>query len=250
MQRLRTTVLTSRRGRAAKLPLQRFLARMGYQLEPIQRSYDDFARGLLQRQGVDVLIDVGANQGQYARRFRERGFNGRIVSFEPMKEAFEHLQKEAASDCEWEVRRLALGRRKETRELQVAANSVSSSLLPIVIQHVRAEPTSRTVGTEKVHVSTLDDELVAESPDARLWLKLDVQGYELAVLEGAPNVLQRCHIVQCEVSLRELYKGQAHYLEILETLNTAGFTPVRFIPGFSDARTGEMLQVDLIGARI
>jgi FkbM family methyltransferase len=250
VQHLRRTILTSRRGRAVKLPIQKFLARMGYQLEPVHTRSEDFIRGLLQRHGVNVLVDVGANQGQYARRFRDRGFTGRIVSFEPMKEAFEHLRKEAASDSRWEVRRLAIGSGIDTAELRIAANSVSSSLLPIGVRHIQMEPMSRTVRTEIVRVSTLDHELAAESPEARMWLKLDVQGYELAVLEGAPSVLKRTRIIQCEVSVRELYEGQPHYLEILERLNSAGFTPVQFISGFCDARTEELLQFDLIGARL
>ena len=164
----------------------------GYELTPLNKPYDAFVLGLLERQRVDVLIDVGANQGQFARRFRDRGFTGRIVSFGTHgRQAFNRLASEASSDRRWTVRRVALGDHPSTAELHVTANSVSSSLLPIGALHLLAEPASRHVRTETVQVSTLDNEMAEELPRSRFWLKVDVQGYEKVVLRGAPAVLAR-----------------------------------------------------------
>jgi FkbM family methyltransferase len=250
VKNLRTGILSSRWARVAKGPVQRSLAALGYELTPLNKPYDAFVLGLIERQGVDVLVDVGANQGQYARRFRDRGFTGRIVSFEPMREAFDRLASEASWDRHWTVRRVALGDRPSTAELHVSANSVSSSLLSVGPRHLRAEPASRHVRTETVQVSTLDNELAGDLSVSRFWLKLDVQGYEKAVLEGASAVLARSRVVQCELSTQELYQGQAPYLEVLATLDAARYSPVYLLPGFADAATGEMLQFDVIVARI
>ena len=167
-----------------------------------------------------------------------------------MSEAFSRLAAESATDSQWTVRNVALGDRPSTAELNVAANSVSSSLLPIGTLHVRAEPASRRVRTESVRVSTLDVELAGEPRTSRLWLKLDVQGYERAVLDGAHQTLGRTRVVQCELSSRELYSGQAPYLEILAALNRAGYSLVYIVPGFADPSTGELLQFDVLVARL
>lgn len=250
MQNLRRALLTSRFARAAKLPTQRILGEIGYELRPKQKSYEDFIRDLSARQRIGVLVDVGANQGQFAREFRDRGFGGRIISFEPMHDAFSRLKAQASSDTQWEVRQVALGDAAGEAELHVTANSVSSSLLPISAHHAALEPTSRIVRSEAVRVSTLDSELHGEPPKSRFWLKLDVQGYEGAVLAGGEAALARTHVVQCELSNRELYHGQSNYLAILQRLDLAGFTPVYVLPGFSDPLTGEMLQFDIIAARL
>jgi FkbM family methyltransferase len=250
MQRLRSGFHTSRWGRAAKGPIQRFVGAMGYEIVPKRKAHDQFVLGLIQRQGIDVLVDVGANQGQYARGFRERGFRGRMVSFEPLPQAFQRLRAASLRDGMWEVRRLAIGSHCGVVDLHVAANSVSSSLLPIGELHVQSEPTSRLVGIERVEMSTLDDQFAQDSSGAHFWLKLDVQGYEKMVLDGGRGVLARSRVVQCELSTRELYRGQSDYLEVLAELEQAGFSTVQLLPGFVDPRTGDLLQFDVIAARV
>jgi len=249
MRRVRSALLSSRLGRAAKAPVRRSLAAVGYELVPTRQSEREFVLGLLLRQHIDTLIDVGANQGQYAERFRRWGFAGRMISFEPMGEAFARLQRNATADPMWEARMAALGAEPGSATLRVSANSVSSSLLPIGSVHVEAEPASRTVRTEMVPVSTLDAELAAEAQEHGYWLKLDVQGYEKEVLLGATDVLTHTRVVQCELSTRQLYAGQPSYLDVLPLLDEAGFTPVNIVPGFCDPATGEMLQFDIVAAR-
>ena len=248
MRRLRTAILTSRTGRAAKAPIQRFLATLGYELAPLNKSYDEFVLALVRRQRVDVLVDVGANQGQYARRFRDRGFAGRIISFEPMREAFDRLASEARSEGRWAVRRVALGDHPSIAELHVAANSVSSSLLPIGTLHVRAEPASRYVRTESVHVSTLDNELASEPSASRFWLKLDVQGYELSALKGCENLLQHFAYVYAECSFVELYKGHALADEIIAWLRERGFI-LSGVYNLAYDRGGKAVQADFLFTR-
>src|SRR5205085_1051670 len=101
-----------------------------------------------------------------------------------------------------------------------------------------------------VSVSTLDAELSARFADRRFWLKIDVQGAEGDVLAGGAETLSRAGIVQCELSTRQLYEGQSHYLDVLRVLHEAGFTPVRLIDGFTDPRQGDLLQFDVIAARL
>jgi len=248
MTTLRDRLLTSTALRALKLPIQRGLRRVGYELAPINVGHSELVQGLLARHAIDLLVDVGANQGQFAQEFRDQGYTGSMSSFEPMEAAFGLLQKVAASDPLWTVTKSALGDKAGEARLGVAANSVSSSLLPITAAHVEAESASRTTGHEIVTVTTLDAQLRDVKGDA-LWLKLDVQGYEHQVLLGATETLGRTEVVQCEMSFRELYAGQTHYLDLLQFLDAAGFLPVSVVPGLTHPVTGEAMQCDLLYAR-
>ena len=86
--------------------------------------------------------------------------------------------------------------------------------------------------------------MYASSPADRVLLKIDVQGYEAQVLEGAPRTLAACRAVVTEMSLVPLYKGQMLVREMWDALVSAGFEAWSLEPGFRDPRTGRMLQID------
>ena len=198
--------------------------------------------------GIDTVLDVGANEGQYARSLREAGYSGRFFSFEPLESAHSRLMEWAARDPLWTVApRMALGNEDGTLSINVSANSYSSSALPMLDSHLRADPASRYVRTEVVRVARLDTiakELVL--PPKSLFLKIDVQGFERQVLEGAENLMPRIAGAQLELSLVPLYEGQALLLPLIETMGRNGFEVSGFVPGLVDPATGRTLQVDTI----
>jgi len=204
------------------------------------RNYPHLRRPLLLvAEGIDVVLDVGANDGSWAGELRAGGYSGRIVSFEPLAQSFAALDRTA----DWEVHRLALGDRSGRTRLHVAANRQSSSLLPMADRHVRAAPESAVVGTEEVEVARLDDLGVVQSGD-RVYLKLDVQGAELDVLRGAALTLAAVRIVEAELSAVELYAGQALLGEVTEHLRLAGLDLIGLEPSFRDRVTGDLLQAN------
>jgi FkbM family methyltransferase len=230
---------------------------MGVELQPyvkgipVQPREEDFRRvRLMASRGITVLLDVGANIGQYALRTRHAGYRGRIVSFEPIQAAFADLSARAAADPAWECRRNALGSSLGESEIHISRNSYSSSLLEMEDRHLRTAPDSAYVGSERITVVPLDsvwDELV-DSSDRPL-LKLDVQGFELEALRGAERSLPSLIGVQCELSLVPLYAGAPSYREVLEFLDAAGFRLAGFEPALFDPETGELLQADGIFVR-
>jgi FkbM family methyltransferase len=205
-----------------------------------------FAEQLASRR-VDAVLDVGANSGQYALGLRRAGFDGRIISFEPLAEPFSVLEGRAVRDPLWECERCALGEADGTISINVAGNAgESSSVLPMLKSHQEAYPPANYVGTEEVPIHRLDT--VAPrilGPTDRIFLKIDVQGFEKHVLAGGKATIDdRCVGVQLELSFLPLYEGGMLIREALDLADSLGFTLAGLRPCFTDPRNGEMLQAD------
>lgn len=202
---------------------------------------------LLDRLRTTVVIDIGANEGQFAADLRAAGYRGRIVSVEPLSQAHAKLTKTAAKDSQWTVAdRCAVGAAAGNATLHVAGNSVSSSLREMTAAHLDAAAYSKYVGTEEVRVVTLAD-LIAQhagSSDAGVFVKLDVQGHERDVLAGAGIHLDTVGGIQLELSLVELYAGQALMPAQVEFLAGHGLSLWSLDRGFMDGNTGRLLQCD------
>ena len=220
----------------------------------LTRAHWDIHRGVplaihrqavLDRLGHASVLDVGANEGLYGEAMRKAGFTGRIYSFEPLPDAFALLAKRAAHDSKWTVEKAACGDAKGTLEIHKSKNSVSSSILSMNETHRAAAPSSEYVGEPiPCDVVTLDDYFAASDDSERFYLKMDVQGYEDRVLRGAHNVLSRIDAIETEISLTDLYEGQASWHELVGAL-LDDFELADFRPGFraSDYR---LLQADIL----
>lgn len=194
---------------------------------------------------VDVVVDVGANTGQYGAVLRRHGYRGRLLSLEPMSREFAQLRAAAAADCRWEAWRCAAGAEPGEITINVAGNSVSSSALPMLDAHADAAPRSVYVGTDTAPVDRLDALLADRWVRWRHpFLKVDTQGLEREVLSGAGEDLRQFVGVEMEMSLTPLYEGQMLLPEALETLDKAGFRLAGLHPAFVDQRSGETYQVD------
>lgn len=202
---------------------------------------------LLDRLRTTVVVDIGANEGQFAADLRSAGYRGRIISVEPLSGAHAALAKAAAKDSQWIVAdRCAVGAAAGKATLHVAGNSVSSSLREMTAAHLDAAAYSKYVGTEDVPVVTLAD-LIAQyagSSDSSVFVKLDVQGHERDVLTGAGEHLDTIGGIQLELSLVELYAGQALMPAQVEFLATRGLSLWSLDRGFMDGKTGRLLQCD------
>jgi len=200
----------------------------------------------MQKFGIDLVLDVGANTGQFASEIRRCGYAGRIVSFEPLSSAHGELLQTSAGDSKWDAYpRCAIGDTNGEAEINIAGNSESSSILPMLESHCRAAPKSAYQGKEKVAIKTLDVVAGQYLKDARAaLLKIDTQGFEWHVLDGARETLPHIKGIVVELSLVPLYEGQHLWRDAITRLETAGFILWAFKPVFSDQETGRTLQVD------
>jgi FkbM family methyltransferase len=225
--------------------------RCGYEILGPSRAYatQRSLAGLLRQERIDLVLDVGANTGQFAGELREFGYDGRILSFEPLASAYAQLCSNAKGDPNWTIAdRTAIGAEAGSAEIHVSAANASSSILDMLPSHSKAAPESIYVGTEKVPINRLDD-LHAPSPADRVLLKIDVQGYERQVLEGATRILGSCRAVISEMSLVPLYEGQVLAKELSHLLEAHGFEPWSLEPIFRDPVTGRLLQFDGVFVR-
>jgi FkbM family methyltransferase len=198
---------------------------------------------------INLVLDIGANTGQYATRLRDAGYAERIVSFEPASAAFRLLSETARGDRLWTTKHLALGARSGDARLNVSESLLASSFLNIGPRHVALLPSSRTVSSELVPMGTIDevwDDVVSEGD--RVYLKMDVQGFELQVLAGASRSLADVALLEAELSLRPLYDGAPPYTQVVSHLAQVGFRLVSLQEGPEDPQTGEMLEFDGIFA--
>lgn len=229
----------------AKVPLRNTYLRLCNRLSrgnAYSRFYD--------RYDINLVLDVGANKGQYGRELIRSGYTGRIVSFEPLASAFEKLNLNRWSFSQWKAEPFALGSTNSTATFNIAGNSQSSSLQPMLDSHVEAAPAAAYVDTCEVQVRRLDDVFDQYcGTNDRCYVKLDVQGHEHEVIAGAEKCLDRIIALQMELSMRPLYAGAQTYQQAIEMMQDLGYRLMLITPGFGDAQTGEMLQADGVFVR-
>lgn len=228
--------------------LKRFIRSFGFDLRHYHPGTSEAAQiaKMLSIHEVDLVFDVGANTGQFGRFLRDAGYKGGIVSFEPTMDAWSRLKQESKSDPLWTIApRAAIGDFDGDVKINLSANSVSSSVMNMLDAHSDAAPESLYVGSENVPMFKLDslanDYLTQNS---RAFLKIDTQGYEDKVLQGAADLLSKVVGIQLELSLVPLYEGQILFDKLIDQLQASGLALWSVTPVFTDPRSGRLLQVD------
>lgn len=203
----------------------------------------------IRRGHVAAVLDVGAAGGDFGRKLRASGYDGEIVSFEPITASFQSLKAAAAADLRWRAIQSAVGDCDATAEIHISGTPVSSSLLPMEPLHVETIPASRYEANETVRVRPLDalvDELPEPLRRGPYYLKIDVQGYEAQVLDGARDTLTRVAAIEIEVSLQAVYRGATLFGAMLSRLEGLGFTLASWEDVMVDRESGFVLQADCI----
>ena len=236
---------------AVRQKIRRFAHLLGYDVRraSAMNLAETRVSRLLNDHRIRTVLDVGANEGQYATLLLDNGYRGSIISFEPLPEAWHRLKRKAASTAwPWIVADpIALSDSNGEAEFYEAGNSLSSSLLPMSGSHVVAAPESSLLKKIRVHTARLDDYLAALAVEPPAFLKIDVQGAETLVLNGAAQTLRDLVLgVQVEMSLRVLYEGQQLYWHTDALLRGQGFECCDIVPEFRDPTSLHLLQYDAI----
>jgi FkbM family methyltransferase len=187
-------------------------------------------RRFIEHFGIDCVIDVGANAGQYATMLRKDvGFAGMILSFEPNPAVFAELEKRCAGDPRWQCFNIALSDQEGTASFNIMSSNQFSSLnVPQAGQDEIFETRNRIEQTVDVNTRRLDvlwPELARQFGVHRALLKMDTQGHDRVVCEGAGTVLSGMAGVQTELAVRPIYTGATGYREMIDYLGQKGFSP-------------------------
>lgn len=206
--------------------------RRGYEIIPYWKMHElslvNHLRKVLKLYNVDVVIDVGANKGQFHDLLRQDiGFHGQILSFEPVSRYYDLLMTRSAEDSAWQIFNFALGSERGEAEINVTQSpGLNSFLAPRkdVVSGYWKE--GAIIGVEMVQIKTLDDvleEIGLDCSTKNVYLKLDTQGFDLAVLKGAEKSLPNIPALQTEASIRPIYEGMPTYTEVVDFLTQTGF---------------------------
>ena len=224
--------------------------KLGYEITArnLLRSYNIRRSAFLRDTEITVILDVGANTGQYGKRIWNDGFSGRMISFEPISTEFQSLSDAAAKHSRWEVHQIALGDQTGTGEIQVTDFSPASSLLkPTGLLETDLWHPQKS---ETIQIKKLDD--VASdllSPNDRVCLKLDVQGFEDRVLKGASQTLSQVQMLELELYVQEMYEGEMLLVDMLQWMDELGFMLVSVDDAYICPHTGRVFQYDGIFLR-
>ncbi len=176
---------------------------------------------------IDVIFDVGANEGQTMLNLTVAFPAARIFSFEPFPEAFARLQENATAFPNVHSFQTAAGERDGVCTLFLHKASVVNSLLPTSQQAAGFSPPGWTVpvGSIEVPIVRLDTFCKTHQIPRVDLLKIDSQGYESGILDGASDLLhkQRIGFVYLEVIFVPLYDGQATFEEIFAKFRSHGY---------------------------
>jgi FkbM family methyltransferase len=214
-----------------------------------ETSYPLTLRKMLETGGIQTVVDVGANIGQFAGLLRENGYKGTIISFEPLPDAWEEIHRQSKQDATWVVpSRTAVGAAPGQVDINISGNSMSSSILEMNELHASAAPESTYIGKVNTPVITLDSYFSENQSQftSEIFLKIDTQGYEMHVLQGAEKLLKHTRLIETEVSFTRLYEGQVLFDDIVLFMKERGFILWALFPVFCDKDTGRLLQADAL----
>jgi FkbM family methyltransferase len=225
------------------------LRRQGIDVIPYNQNVcDNVVDAAIARHAIDTIIDVGANRGQFALSMFDYGFTGSVHSFEPLRAAYRDLAAASAQHTRWSSHDFALAASDGVSILNIGRNDETSSLQPLV--DAAGFAATEVVGTEQVRLRRLDRVITDLGVDpARTFLKIDVQGSEIAVLQGAGDMLDRIPLIQIETSLRAIYAGESDFATMVGFFRERGFGVRGIRPVYFNPNSGEIMQVDLIGDR-
>jgi FkbM family methyltransferase len=206
-------------------------------------------RRLIDVHRIDLVLDVGAHHGEFATSMRtDVGYRGDIVSFEPAAAALEVVRARAAADSRWEVRGVALGDRTGSADLFHYALDSSMSSLRRPTRLGLDDWQLQDASAETVTTARLDELPLRLDERQGVFLKVDTQGHDLAVLAGAECVLRHIAVLQMEVSVRALYEGTPLLVETLAEVTRMGFALSGFFQVAQDAKL-RAVELDLVAVR-
>ncbi len=203
---------------------------------------------ILKQLDVNLVLDVGANTGQFGSLLRGCGYNGDIFSFEPTKESFDLLSLRAKKDSKWSVFNLGLGDKSEINTINIFdASDLNSILSPSELGEKRFKARMKIKKTESIRIETGDSILnEIDLPNKRIFLKMDTQGYDLKVFNGCQESMPYILGLVSEIPLQHIYKQSISYHDILKKYEDNNFMISGIYPVSRNKDNQTIIEVDCV----
>jgi FkbM family methyltransferase len=199
----------------------------------------------LEDRAITLVLDVGANEGQFGEWLRGNGYKGKILSFEPGRMEYAALARKAQADGNWEAFHCGLGAQSGSAALHVSKLSVFNSFLDLSPAARLHDERMAVDHTEEIAIRTLDE--IGIPASERVLLKIDTQGYERPVLEGGKESLERVSGILMELPVIRTYEGEWAFHEALAYMAALGFVPAQMQPvGFHTKDTASAVEFDCL----
>jgi FkbM family methyltransferase len=207
----------------------------------------------MEQAAISLVLDVGANEGQFASGLRKLGYRGPIVSFEPNPDVAARLQKRADADAMWQVLAVAAGDEAGEATLHVGGDSAFASFRQ-ASSYGKERFQAAIAGQREVHapIRRLDDVLESDvrvGSDANVFLKLDTQGWDLPAFRGLGHEARKVRLLQVEMSFEPLYEQAPEFVEAISFFRRQGFRPTGFFPVCEDPVGHYLVEVDCLMVR-
>ena len=238
---------------SVKALIFKFIRFMGYELSRIEYVVKRERQKTLwlENYGIKTVIDIGANEGQFAKYIHEILPQAKIYSFEPLEDCFEKLLSNLEGVSNFQAFNCALGEEVDESIIYRNKFSQSSSLLPMLELHQLSFPFTsiEVVKEERVKIFPLDDfssKLEIRNP---FLVKIDVQGFEDKVINGGSNILKKADVIMIEMSTLPLYAGQVLFDDLYHMMKNLGFRYQGNFGQFHSAEDGKVVQIDAFFVR-
>ncbi len=210
-----------------------------------------YLRDILNKLKINVVFDVGANNGQFVKKLRRLGYYKHIISFEPIRDEFISLSDEFKGDLSWKGFNITLGNKNTTEPLNVSESSDFSSFLTPK-NTGRFAKYAKIRRQDQVKIKRLDsifDDLLGHIENPRVFLKTDTQGYDSDVLKGAEGCIENILGLQSEIAVQSVYENMPHYLESLAFYHSLGFDLIN-LSTVSRGKYNNIIEYDCLMARL
>ncbi len=200
--------------------LKKLLNTCGYDVKKYHSPLTSTVRPL----GIKTVLDIGANVGHFSTHMRQLFPEAMIYAFEPLPDCFAALQSRLANDRRFKAFPVALGDAAGEMTMERSAFHPSSSLRTMSSLHKQLYPKTAESRPETIQIARLDDVLASEHLEPGLLVKMDVQGYEDAVIKGGANVIRQAVAAMIETSFVPLYENQPLFNDICKAMDELGFS--------------------------
>jgi FkbM family methyltransferase len=195
----------------------------------------------------DLILDVGANKGEFASIYRQLYPDSDIICFEPIPSLVEQLEKIFKDDSKVEIKQFALSDIKEEVNFRITKNVASSSMFDPNESNQLVNNGADIVDIIKVKADRLDNILDSNKlKNKKIMCKIDVQGAELLMLKGAQDTLKNINTLIIECGFLPLYEGEASFDDIYQYLRSKDFSIVGVLKQSGKLPNGFSRNLDIV----